>query len=835
MSACAMASGLVLVAAANAQNFEARAAENPQSVVRRFPDVSIAYPESSIPTGSIPDAAEPRAPLEHPIVRPLFPAPARSQPDPLLANITAPTSPMPAPILNFPGQGHAVSPGTIQGPLPPDANGAAGPNHYVQLINRGYMIWNKSGTVVQASRFTNTLWAGYTGTNAGNGCSIHNDGGAIVLYDQIADRWFITQYSQPNLGSPGGPSFQCVAVSKTGDPTGAYWLYDFQYNYASNAIGKFAVWPDAYYAAFNFYDAPAAFLGVCAYDRARMLNGQPATQQCFVTPSPLEFGLLPANVDGRIQPPRGEPGFVMKLGRDANQNFNGTLSLFKFHVDWATPANSTLTGPTSIPVAAFAPPCFSMNASQPCIQQPPPGSLLRPMGEQLMFRLTYRNFGTHESIVVNHTVTANATSGVRWYEIRSPNGTPVVFQQGTHGPNDGKWRWMASIAQDQAQDIVAGYSVSSSTSNPAIAWAGRVASDAPGTLAQTEAVVAAGAGVETGAAVWGDYTAMSIDPTDDCTFWYTNELYDTTGQYTWDTRIASVRFPNCAANDFLPSVTPGSRSIFPGSETAYTVNTALTAGGAESIVLNVQDLPTGVTGAFVPASITAGSSATLTLTASAGAPLGTPVTFTVIATAPSAVHAATAQVWVGGPPSAPTNVAAAAATSTQVSVTWTAALGATSYDVFRKAPGQAFAFLVNTGAASYSDNAVSADTSYLYKVQAKNGSGNSSDSNIDLATTTVFTDDPIVPGSTIVRAEHLLQLRTAVNAVRALAGLTAATFATEVQPGTLVHAIDITELRSALDPARSALSLPALAYTNSAAAGTVINAVDFMEIRNGMR
>jgi fibronectin type 3 domain-containing protein len=170
-----------------------------------------------------------------------------------------------------------------------------------------------------------------------------------------------------------------------------------------------------------------------------------------------------------------------------------------------------------------------------------------------------------------------------------------------------------------------------------------------------------------------------------------------------------------------------------------------------------------------------------------------------------------------------------------VSVTWTAALGATSYDVFRKAPGQSFAFLVNTGAASYSDNAVSADTSYLYKVQAKNGSGNSSDSNIDLATTTVFTDDPIVPGSTIVRAEHLLQLRTAVNAVRALAGLTAATFANEVQPGTLVHAIDITELRSALDPARSALSLPALAYTNSAAAGTVINAVDFMEIRNGMR
>ena len=172
---------------------------------------------------------------------------------------------------------------------------------------------------------------------------------------------------------------------------------------------------------------------------------------------------------------------------------------------------------------------------------------------------------------------------------------------------------------------------------------------------------------------------MSIDPTDDCTFWYTNELYDTTGAVTWDTRIASVRFPNCAANNFSVSLAPASQSIFPGSEVAYTVNTALTAGGAESIALNVQDLPIGVTGSFVPASITAGSSATLTLSASPGAPLtGSPVTFTVIATAPSAVHAATAQVHVGGPPDAPTNVVATAATNAQVGVSWSAGRGATS-------------------------------------------------------------------------------------------------------------------------------------------------------------
>src|SRR5262249_51924133 len=156
----------------------------------------------------------------------------------------------------------------------------------------------------------------------------------------------------------------------------------------------------------------------------------------------------------------------------------------------------------------------------------------------------------------------------------------------------------------------------------------------------------------------------------------------------------------------------------------------------------------------------------------------------------------------------PTSVVAAATTSAQVSITWTAALGATSYDVFRKAPGQSFAFVANTGTAtaSYGDNAVTADTSYLYKVQAKNGSGNSSDSNIDLATTTIFTDDPIVPGSTKILAQHVLQMRTGVNAVRALAGLPAVTFTNAISPGTVIHSIDITELRTALAAARTALS-----------------------------
>jgi hypothetical protein len=356
-------------------------------------------------------------------------------------------------------------------------------------------------------------------------------------------------------------------------------------------------------------------------------------------------------------------------------------------------------------VAAFTIACsgFSRNA---CVPQPSPGNPVSAISDRLMFRLAYRNFGTHEALVLNHTIQANGTvSGIRWYEIRNPNGSPAIFQQGTYGPNDGLWRWMGSLAQDQAQDLVLGYSLSSSTTRPSIAWAGRVPGDPAGTLGQAEAVIATGAGIETGSGAnrWGDYSAMTIDPVDDCTFWFTTELYNINGGATWDTRIASVKFPTCAANDFSLGVAPSSQSgTTCGGQLNYTVTTGLTKGAAETIALNVQDLPAGVTASFNPASVTAGASSTLTLTITAGAPVtASPVTFTVVGTAPSALHPATAQISIatGGPPPAVGDTLKQTHPASNLTFNWTDLPAATSYAVYQDtAPGGAFSTL--TGSAS---------------------------------------------------------------------------------------------------------------------------------------
>jgi hypothetical protein len=603
------------------------AAQAPQ----RGPRIGVSHAESSPPLFLLPRPSGPQEENEHPVRHHPNLKAAAPQPDPVLQSVaqqvTAPTA-----LLDFFGQGNTISPSTITG-TPPDTNGAVGPNHFVQTVNGGIAVWDKQGHLLFGSKLLNVLWTGYIGTNPGNACATENDGDPVVLYDQLADRWLITQFSVPNTK---GPDWQCVAVSQTADPTGSYYLYDFQYPFF-NDYGKFGVWPDAYYASFNNFGANYAGADLCAWDRASMLAGQPATQHCFQQ-STAVFGVLPASLDGKVPPPRGEPGFFLEMGSNA-------LNLWKLHADFVTPANSTLTGPTSIPVAAFTAAC---SGGGTCISQPN-GNALDSLADRLMFRLAYRNFGTFEALVVNHTITANTNkSGIRWYEIRNPNGTPSVFQQGTFAPNDGSFRWMGSIAQDQAGDFLVGYSLSSTSIKPSIAWAGRLATDTVGTMGQGETITDSGTGDSTTASRWGDYSSMTVDPADDCTFWYTQELFLTTNEFTWDTRIATFKFPSCGANDFSIGVSPSTQSIRQGAAAAYTISTNATLGTAETIVLGVQDLPAGVTGSFSPSSVTAGGTSTLTLTAGASAPPTTsPVQFTVIGTAPSALHAATASASVG--------------------------------------------------------------------------------------------------------------------------------------------------------------------------------------------
>jgi hypothetical protein len=550
---------------------------------------------------------------------------------------SVPTIQAPATTLNFDGVGSGFSgpQGTFTvDSAPPDTNGAVGPNHYVQIVNTDFAVFNKSGTALYGPVPIKTLWGGF-----GGGCQTNNDGDPVVLYDSIADRWVISQISVTTT-----PYLLCVAVSTTGDPTGSYNRYSFQYTDFPD-YPKMGVWPDAYYTTFNFFNAAGTrFLGgeVCAYDRARMLSGAAATQHCFNVGTNFG-GLLPADLDGARQPPAGSPNYVLALGANANE-----LALWKFHVDWSTQANTTLTGPTTLSTAAFSEAC----GGRTCIPQSGTTQQLDSLADRLMFRLAYRNFGDHESLVVNHSVTAGSSVGLRWYEIRSPGATPAIFQQGTYAP-DSNFRWMGSIAMDQGGNMALGFSVSGSSIHPQIHYTGRLAGDAVGTMTQGESTLLNGAGSQNGGLTrWGDYSRMAVDPIDDCTFWYTNEYIPSNGAFNWRTRIGSFKFPGCGgpppANDFSISASPNSLNLVQGASGSSTISTAVTSGSAGTVSLSVSGVPSGATGTLNPTSVTAGGSSTLNVNAGTAA-AGT-YTLTVTGTEGTATHSASVSLTVTSPP-----------------------------------------------------------------------------------------------------------------------------------------------------------------------------------------
>ncbi|MFF3914254.1 hypothetical protein ACFYZB_12330 [Streptomyces sp. NPDC001852] len=270
------------------------------------------------------------------------------------------------------------------------------------------------------------------------------------------------------------------------------------------------------------------------------------------------------------------------------------------------------------------------------------GRVLDSLSDRLMFRLAYRNFGDHESLVVNDAVTAGSSVGVRWYELRMSGGNPTVYQQGTYAP-DSTYRWMGSIAEDKVGNIALGYSQSSSSAHPSIRYTGRLAGDTLGTMTQGEVTAITGGGSQTSYSRWGDYTSMAVDPADDCTFWYTNEYIPANGNFNWHTRLAAFTLPNCgstASNDFSIGVSPASSSVAAGSSASTTVSTAVTSGSAQSVSLSASGLPSGATASFNPSSVTAGSSSTLTVATSASTPAGT-YDITVTGTGASATHTAT--------------------------------------------------------------------------------------------------------------------------------------------------------------------------------------------------
>jgi hypothetical protein len=513
---------------------------------------------------------QPSPPTESPAIReiPMYRRPPRGQPaDQEKEGESGGTAiqdwhasiQIPAPIQSFEGISNADNQAVVGGQVvPPDPNGDVGPNHYVQIVNFSLAVYNKTGTRLVGPLPNNALWSGFGGL-----CETTNNGDPIVLYDHLADRWFLSQFAfdfDAN-GNPVGPFFQCIAISQTGDPTGAYFRYAFQMPVDKlNDYPKFGVWPDAYYMSVNqFVVNPEDFVGVgvAAFERDKMLIGQPAQLVYFDLDSvdPNFFGLLPADLDGP-PPPTGSPNFFVAFAEAPND----LLNLWEFHVDFSNPANSTFgVGGQANAVLNTDP--FNSNFGRLCapprLQQlcvPQPGSILRrvdAVADRLMFRLQYRNFGTHQSLVTNHTVNLGSglfpRAAIRWYELRNSGSGWSLFQQGTYSP-DSDHRWMGSAAMDSGGNIAIGFSTSGPAIFPSIRYAGRLATDPPGELSQGEAELITGGGVQTSPLRrWGDYSMMAVDPTDDCTFWYTQEYYATSSEVGWQTRIGSFKFPSCGA------------------------------------------------------------------------------------------------------------------------------------------------------------------------------------------------------------------------------------------------------------------------------------------------
>ena len=488
--------------------------------------------------------------------------------DPVVQS-TISTSRAPVAGLNFEGvtapSGRAV----------PDTNGAVGATQYFQWVNTDFQIFDKTtGASIYGPADASTLWNS-------SPCNTTDDDDVVVEYDHLANVWVLEQHVAPTAGA----NYQCIAVSTTSDATGSYNRYVFSLPSYFPDYPKISVWPDAYYLTMNEYQGTTVEGAyVCALDRASMLAGLPATAQCFQL-SPSYMSLLPADLDGSILPPAGLPNYMVNLG-------TSSLNIWQFHVDWVNPTNTTLTGPTNLPVAPFLLAC---GVSSTCVPQLGTTQKIDGLGDRLMFRLAYRHFADgHESLVATHSINNPGPISLRWYEVQSPGSNPYVFQQGTFAP-DSNNRWMGSIAMDQMGDIGVGYSVSSATMYPAIRYTARLQSDPLNTL-EAESSIIEGTGSEVGSDRWGDYSAMSVDPVDDCTFWYTTEYFPVSGDYNWHTRIASFEFPPCTSN---PVVTLAPNGLYYG---AIKVGTS---SAPQSVTLtNQQSVPLNISGVTVSGSYT---------------------------------------------------------------------------------------------------------------------------------------------------------------------------------------------------------------------------------------
>jgi Cohesin domain len=500
--------------------------------------------------------------------------PVKSDPYPVVNELLAPAA-MPTPLSTFAGITSAQS---ACGCLPPDTDGDVGSNHYIQSVNSRIKIINKAGTQLLAPTTYNSFFSALgPGTPCGNN---QNDGDGVVFYDHIADRWVVSDFAFP--GFPGTSFYQCIGVAKTSDPVaGGWWLYAVQTDSTNtNYLGdypKFGLWPDGYYMAVNMFSTNTTFNGVrvYAFNRAAMLSGGSASTVAFtVTPANLgdQYSFVPATFRTGSAPPAGQPEYFMDINASATAGtVESQIFVRRFHVDFVTPANSTFgvganhTPDGIITVNGFVD-AFTSTASNIV----PNGTatttqFLDTLGDKLMFPLVYQNRSGTESIYASHTVNNNQNgtgpTAIRWYQFNMTGNTipaAPAQQQTFNNSADGLWRSMPSINVDAQGNMAIGYTASSTTVNPAIRYAGRLAGDPANDLSQGEATMIAGGGHQTSTSGrWGDYSSMFVDPSDSCTFWHTNEYYSANSGSAWNTRIGTFKFPGCTVGS-TPTNTPTS-------------------------------------------------------------------------------------------------------------------------------------------------------------------------------------------------------------------------------------------------------------------------------------
>ncbi|HEY2681760.1 MAG TPA: hypothetical protein VGI59_10600, partial [Candidatus Udaeobacter sp.] len=526
----------------------------------------------------------------------------------LMQRVLAPIPNMPSPIQTFAGMNSTQS---GCGCLPPDSDGDVGPNHYINSVNSSIKIFDKLGNPLNGTNGT-TYNSFFSALGAGNPCGNNrNDGDGIVFYDHMADRWVVSDFAFPAF--PGTSFWQCIGVSRTSDPvSGGWWLYAIQVDPAhNNYLGdypKFGLWPDAYYLSMNEFSNNTTFNGVRVYalDRNSMVNGGSANAIGFsILPADLgdQYSLVPASFRTGDPPSAGQPEWFMDVNSSATAGTVETqVFVRRFHVDFGTPANSTFgvgaghTPDGIITVNGFID-GFTATTSNIC----PNGTatttqFLDTLGDKIMYPLIYQNLGGTESIYgvqtvapFNNGTTNTGPTAVRWYQFNMTGNTipstPAQQQDWNNGA-DGLFRWMPSINVDWQGNVAIGYSTSSTTLNPEIRYAGRLAGDPLNNMAQGEATLITAGGHQTSTqGRWGDYSTMFVDPTDSCTFWHVNEYYTATSGAAWATRIGSFKFPSCSSSPIptptpLPSVTPSPTPTATATSTATATATATASATA---------------------------------------------------------------------------------------------------------------------------------------------------------------------------------------------------------------------------------------------------------------